>query len=227
MTRKSKRLLIKVARRPIVADCLAGCRHACSPVVAAQGLSPAKHQLPEPWNGRIESAPILFVGSNPGFNPRERPFPTAKWDDADIERFFVTRFDQNDQTANYWNMVRVIASDLLKRPARPGIDYALTEVVRCKSSKEAGLTEANIAECLSRYFMPTLEIAAAQLVIPLGKKAREGVAAIAGTRSTIGLHGPVMLAGRDRGLLMLGHPTAGQRKKPTAYEIRRVQRWLS
>jgi hypothetical protein len=225
--RKSTRLLLKVARCPIVSDCLAGSRHACSTVVAAQGLPPSRHQLPEPWNGRIESAPILFVGSNPGFNPREKPFPTSKWDNADIERFFVTRFERTDQSAHYWSVVRGIASDLLGHAASPGIDYALTEIVRCKSSREAGLTEAAMAECVSNYFIPTLEIAAAGLIVPLGKKARERVAAEAGTKSTIGLHGPVKLAGRDRWLLMLGHPSAGQRKKPTDREIRRVQPWLS
>jgi hypothetical protein len=226
MTSKSKGLLIKVARCPIVSDCLAGRGHACSPVVAAQGLPPSKHQLPEPWNGKIESAPILFVGSNPSFNRKER-FPTSEWSDADIERFFVTRFMDSYPPVQYWRVVRAIASDLLGHPGRPGIDFALTEIVRCKSLNETGLTEATMAECLSRYFMPTLEIAAAQVVVPLGKKAREGVAAIADTESAIGLHGPVKLSGRDRWLLMLGHPSAGQRKKPTAKEISRVQPSLS
>jgi uracil-DNA glycosylase len=226
MTSKSSRLLIKVARCAIVSDCLAGRRHDCSSVVAAQGLPPSRHQLPEPWSGRIESAPILFVGSNPSLNRKER-FPTSKWSDADIERFFVTRFEDSYPPVQYWRVVRAIASDLLGHTARPGIDFALTEIVRCKSQKEAGLTTAAMAECLSRYFMPTLEIAAAPLVVPLGKKAREGVAAIAGTESTIGLKGPVELSGRERWLLMLGHPSAGQRKKPTDREKRLVRPALS
>jgi uracil-DNA glycosylase len=75
--------------------------------------------------------------------------------------------------------------------------------------------------------MPTLEIAAARVIVTLGKKARERVAEIAGTADTLGLRGPVELSGRERWLLMLGHPSAGQRKKPTRREISRVQPWLS
>jgi hypothetical protein len=221
-------LLIEVARCPVVSDCLAGRvpGHACSSVVAAQGLTRSRHQLPEPWSDDIESAPILFVESNPSFNPGER-FPTSEWSDAEIERFFVTRFDEGVPPVRYWRMVHAIARDLLGRDARPGLDYALTEIIRCKSQKEAGVTEAAMDECSSRYFVLTLKIAAASVIVPLGKKAREAVVAKAETPATIGLHGPFKLSGRNRWILMLGHPSGPERKKPTAREISRVQPLLA
>ena len=131
-----------------------------------------------------------------------------------------------DPSVQYWRIVRAIASDLLGHAVRPGIDFALTEIVRCKSRKEKGVAEA-MAECSSRYFEKTLEIAAAPLLIPLGKTARQGVADVAGTKSKIGLYGPIDLVGRDRWVLMLGHPSAGERKKPTVKEISRVQNSLA
>ena len=66
--------------------------HPCRQVVFAQELGRADFHLPEPWSGRIESAPNLFVSSNPSFNPRE-DFPTVSWDDDRIEAFFTTRFE--------------------------------------------------------------------------------------------------------------------------------------
>lgn len=236
MSRKSRGLLIEVARCPIVSQCLAGDRHACSSVVAAQeqfvekwgGPPGFKHQLPEPWRGHIESARILFVGSNPSFNPWDEEFPTSESSDAEIRRYFVDGFEQAfDPSVRYWRMVGVIARALLGPEARTGIDFALTEIVRCKSQDEKGLTEAAIAECSRRYFMRTLKIAAAPVIVPLGKKARAGVAAVTGTSSEIGLHRPVTLSGRRRWLLMLGHPSSGQRQTPTVDEISRVQPQLA
>lgn len=156
---------------------------------------------------------------------RTRPWddesPTSESSDAEIKRYFVDGFEQTyGPSVRYWRMVGVIARALLGPDVRPGIDFALTEIVRCKSRNEEGLTEAAIAECSKRYFMQTLEIAAAPVIVPCGKKARAGVAAVAGTSSEIGLYKSAKL---DRWLLMLGHPSSGQRQTPTADEISRVQ----
>jgi hypothetical protein len=38
--------------------------------------------------------------------------------------------------------VRQRAIELLQRDVRPGVDYALTEIVHCKSKSENGVAEA-------------------------------------------------------------------------------------
>ena len=43
-----------------------------------------------------------------------------------------------------------------------GLDYALTEVVRCKSRQERGVPEA-LGTCSSRYLARTLELSAARV----------------------------------------------------------------
>lgn len=58
----------------------------CSKLVSSQQLNNniANFHLPEPWNGDIENAEIVFLGPNPGY---------------DSDEFFPT------PTSNYWNFV--------------------------------------------------------------------------------------------------------------------------
>lgn len=226
LSTKSHTLLTEVARCPNVASCFThpDHEHPCRRVIAAQQLPRSTYHLPEPWSGRIESAPILFVSSNPSFNPRER-FPTESWSDDEIETFFTTRFQHSDQTSHFWRVVRRIAEDILGRAPRSGYDYALTEVVRCKSWKESGVVQA-LEECEGRYLARTLEVAAATLIVALGKKARSAVATHIGVLGEIGLYGPLAVADRERSILLLGHPSAAERKKPTFDEIRALRVWL-
>jgi hypothetical protein len=105
--------MIEIARCPHVQTCLTSDEpHPCRRVVAAQGLGRSGYQLPESWSGRIETAPILFVGSNPSFNPSER-FPTKGWADQTIDAFFTTRFDRTLPKVRYWSVVLSIAHALL------------------------------------------------------------------------------------------------------------------
>lgn len=84
-------LLLRIARCPIVAHCLseAGADHPCAAVVRSQrALHTGPHQTPAPWNGDLERAPLLFVGSNPSIDPDEL-HPTAEWPDELIVDFFA------------------------------------------------------------------------------------------------------------------------------------------
>lgn len=66
-----------------IADCseLRRCReepdvaHPCQAISDLQADEPwDRHQRPEPWNGHLETAPILFVSSNPSID-RSEPYP--------------------------------------------------------------------------------------------------------------------------------------------------------
>lgn len=59
---------------------------------------------------------------------------------------------------------------------RPGIDYALTEAVRCKSRHEIGVEEA-LATCSSLYLRDTLAASGAAVIVVLGRLAARAVAA--------------------------------------------------
>lgn len=74
-------LLAEIAACPLVGAALAG-GHPCSKVVGAQQATFGElRQVPEPWNGHIDTAPLLFVSSNPSISETER-YPTATWSDA-------------------------------------------------------------------------------------------------------------------------------------------------
>lgn len=144
-------VLLSVARCIHLASCLAGeDTHPCAVIVSSQRdyatlAHPTSHQLPEPWVGHLDVAPILFLSSNPSIDPDE-DFPTYGWTDDQVTDFSTNGFESGairDAThhrrsdgsfgrSHYWSEIKNRASEILGRPAVPGRDYALTEVVHCK-----------------------------------------------------------------------------------------------
>jgi hypothetical protein len=112
-----------------------------------------------------------------------------RWSDAEITDFFENRFGggrkpwvtdgarslladgSRSGSVSFWAGVRNRAGDLLGRSALPGEDYALVEVVRCKSANERGVAEARNT-CAARYFRRTVEESGATVIVTLGEKAR-------------------------------------------------------
>jgi hypothetical protein len=227
------RLLIEIARCPIAVGCKNGklpANHPCRPVVDVQRHVPRdRHQVPEPWNGHLTRAPILFVSSNPSISDVE-DYPTWGWSKPEITDFFENRFGGGrkawvtdgarslgaDGTRSgsvaFWAGVRNRARDLLGRPAVPGVDYALVEVVRCKSLDEIGVPEAR-KTCSDRYLRRTVKASGATVVVTLGEKARPTVEAMFGGPPRYGTSGPTRVGGRDRYFASLGHPTSGDPKR--------------
>src|SRR5258708_28952120 len=124
-------------------------------------------QLPEPWSGQIDIAPLLFISSNPSIDEHE-DYPDESWESPRTADFFDNRFTpasgwvkdglyprQRDGSwskdwVRFWASARGRAREILRRKIEPGIDFALTEVVHCKSRKERGVAEAR-DECSDRY----------------------------------------------------------------------------
>src|SRR5215217_7246294 len=151
-------LLLKVARCPIATRCLNGeIGHGCSKIVRFQSVdSESEFQSPEPWSGHLSIASILFLSSNPSIGATTYDqYPRATWDDESIIEYFEYRFGRKPLSSveqgiydalpgslrvtrgtKFWIGVRARAAELLEKPASQvvaGADYALTEVVRCKS----------------------------------------------------------------------------------------------
>lgn len=113
--------------------------------------------VPEPWNGNLETAEILFVSSNPSFDPNEE-FPKLandSWPDEKVVDFFVHRFNDPNYGKNnvFWKAVRKTAAYILgktdefrklsetdtsDRAIIRSIESrtAITEAVHCKSRSE-------------------------------------------------------------------------------------------
>ncbi len=141
-------------------------KFACSEIVNSQNKS---FQLPEPWNGNI-NAPILFLSSNPGYNPEEDTV-TKEWDDQIALDHFEQRLEDTCwPTGTYpafFNYIKEIASDILDHEANPQEDYCSTEIVHCKSPNEVGVACA-ATHCVERWLKSLLNISKAKVVVLVG-----------------------------------------------------------
>lgn len=121
----------------------------------------------------------------------------------------------------YWRAVREIAAEIFGRSVRPGLDYALTEIVRCKSTKEIGVPSA-ARECAPRYLERTLALSPAPLIVVLGRKAHQAVRILFRYPDAGIVSRELEIAGMPRRLVFLAHPNAreGGRAKPLKYPKR-------
>jgi hypothetical protein len=212
----------------------------CQTVVKSQssgrdhGDTP-QHQLAEPWSGDLEQARILFISSNPSIGENEH-FPTldrTRWSDERVADFFKHRFGGGmvlwtnaagkpmlrggayaTGSAAFWTKVRRRAAEILgKEDAAPGREFALTEIVRCKSKRQQGVPSAS-SVCAKRFLVKTLAASGATLFVVLGKTALEALTTALpwGDPSgypRLGQLSDATIAGRRRTFLFLGHPSWG------------------
>ena len=171
----------------------------CKEIVQIQG----KHfketfQLPEPWNGDIRNAPIMFLSSNPGIKPDE-VFPTwskGLWPDDRVVDFFTNRFgggekewkDEDGKSlyndgkykggAKFWGSIKNTVATIRRENKKKitlreaAKHFSSTEIVHCKSKSEKGVKKAK-QECTEKYLNRVLNISRAKIVICLGEKVRK------------------------------------------------------
>jgi len=225
-------LLLEIAHCPVASGCLAdpGSGHPCARIVSRQRTTdPAEHHLPEPWDGDLAHAPLLFIGSNPSID-RDELNPTWTWPDDDVLDFYTHRFDgrrpewtrdarypllkdgtHRRRGVSFWATVRKRAAELLEREPQPGIDYAMCGVVHCKSKAEYGVREA-LGECAERYLERMLAASGARVIVGLGKVAGDALRRRYSIPGDAHLHGPVMIGGRERYIAFLPHPNARMKR---------------
>jgi hypothetical protein len=148
--------------------------------------------------------------------------PTLSWEDDAMERWYEDAFDfrvidgkkglQADGTPKkatmYWCSVKKHAEYLIpNRKVRPGIDYALTEAVHCKSRQEQGVGAA-LEVCSTKYLVRVLETSAATVIMVLGKHAATAVKSCIEMRPEPHLEGPIRVGARERFFAFLPHPNA-------------------
>ena len=212
---------------------------ACKAVIHCQEpLNRETHRVPEPWSGHIDRCRILFFGSNPSIDSAE-VFPTLIWENENIEDFFENRFAgghrewvdskcrvlRTDGThgptrnwVRFWASCRARASELLGRPARMGEDFAISEVVHCKSKGERkeGLRVTDLASevCSDRYVTRIIAASAARVILPMGVIASREIRRIFSIPADTRFFGPEIVANVQRFFAFLDHPAGpGRRKK--------------
>ena len=213
-------LLLAITRCPEIERARGDAGHPCAGIVGLQ--QPDQFQAPEPWRGHIDAAPILFVSSNPSIRGGE-PFPPAGWTDQDIIDYYQRCFD-DDYTGSeridnraynsvpFWRGVRARAAEIIGRPAVPGADFALTELVHCKSTGEQGVRQAHLT-CAEQWLDRVLQTSGANIVVLLGRQARDHCAARWHLNKGQPVHFGVPTPGRERAVVILPHPNARGRRK--------------
>lgn len=219
-------LLADITHCALLAECKGGGGGPCSTIVAVQDdVSLQQHQVPEPWTGRLDLARIVFVGSNPSIDPLE-DYPGWGDDPEAIREYFVERFDGGPGqikdgryspsrdggwggAVRFWSSVRQRAFELLP-DAVPGLDYALTEVVHCKSRGEIGVAEAR-STCAERYFPSIVEQAtSADVFVVFGVHAARAIADLFGIVLDSGQRlAEIEAGGGRRFVVYLDHPAGG------------------
>jgi hypothetical protein len=228
MTAAASALAVRITKCPEMMRALADHASPCAAVVRCQrkdGIAAGDQQVPEPWNGDVERAPLLFIASNPAIDPTER-YPTIdgnEWPESQVEAFFRYRFllasgvpglgpIPQGPPSQYWRCVRRRAAEILDIPidaVRPGEDYAVTEIVRCKSRNEVGVAEAT-RECSERYLDATLRLAGAKIVVILGIRTLRHLANLRPELADMRLGdllSDMELGSARRSILALGHPS--------------------
>ena len=230
-------LLLEIAHCPVAKSCLENkhTSHPCSDIVESQDVKTwTDYQLPEPWNGDLEHASILFLSSNPSISKhknylKQERYPHGSWQDSEVTDFFTHRFDgiqtlwvkdglyhlcndckYNQKWVRFWAATRKRASELLSKDSRdiqPGKDYAISEVVHCKSKDETGV-ESALRPCTKRYLRRIIELSPAKVVVALGRFAEPATRDTFSIPSNVRIHGPIQVGTQKRHFAFLPHPNA-------------------
>ena len=242
-------LLLEICRCPNVKAARSDNGPPCAEVVRSRDVRTLNEfQVPSPWVGQIHRAPILFVSSNPSISETEHHPTWRKSADFRID-YFENHFSRGrtewtqdgvrtlqrdgsySRPVRFFSGIKRIAEEILGRQPRPGTDYALTYVVRCKSRDEIGVRQA-ANECSSLYLKRTVAAAKARLIVVLGNRAHEAVSRefdIVVDQSHISR--PMRVGRRDRCFVYLAHPSArGKAWRPrrlTSGAMKRLQPHLA
>jgi hypothetical protein len=218
-------VFLSVARCPNVRFCIeSDAPHPCREIVEHQmrekGVrSYDDFQVPEPWVGELDVAPILFISSNPSIGEDRHAVGASSdetlWDSHHFafgggKRPYILDGINTTTTAGdklkkvaYWASVRARARELIPN-AVPGRDYALTEVVHCKSTDEIGVA-SSATECSEMHFERVLGNSPARVLIVLGKVARECLSSDNPGSSAMEER---EIGGRQRLIVYLPHPAS-------------------
>ena len=219
-------LLKRISRCRNIDICIDGNNkdHPCSNIILSQGVSKqADFYVPEPWSGRIETAPILFIGDGTTIDAEEK-YPTSACPDYFIKDFFNNRFGGgiknwvkdglyplciDDTYKKKWNRLWSACAnrsfELLEAVSiNPGYDFAVSETSRCRSFKRLDRNKA-VTECSSLYLKQIIDASGASIVVGMGGNARECICRLYYIKTEELTCGPIYSGGRERYFAFLPH----------------------
>ena len=160
--------------------------HPCHKIVAYQKeeLGVDDFQLPEPWNGDIDNAEVLFISSNPSID-KDEDYPTDSRQKERIANFFTDRFKTmpKENYSNYWqNIFKWSGWLLLDKQSEEKLSddelatvqskIAITEIVHCKSKTDKIIPSKCCKKCIGKWFSKVLERFNGKYIIVVGSVAK-------------------------------------------------------
>ena len=217
--------------------------HPCSAIVGTQDA--ASFQSPEPWRGHIDSAPILFISSNPSIGRGEdEAFPPEGWSDRQVVNYYQRCFDEDYLSSHridtsdqahfggnkFWGKLWRWASKIFGRDREqvtPGQDFAITNIVHCKS-RDADPARQALEHCLDRWPLEQiLKHSAAKVVVVLGNLAKQACSQAWTLDPTQRFHQQVSLSGRKRLVVFLPlHPNHNVIPHITEEQLQKLREFL-
>lgn len=198
MNQDEKELCLKIAKDKDVKAAFGGASNAYSKICQAQKDSGIeKMHLPEPWNGKLSAAKIMFISSNPSID-KDEEYPTEDWDDEKICGFFENRFKNGKKTAGGEKVTKAVSfwTGLIKYTnwisEEEGLEiheickerknykkyYAelnevivSTEIVHCKSQKEKGVADCE-EDSHEKWTEEIVNLFTGKVIVLFGKYAK-------------------------------------------------------
>jgi uracil-DNA glycosylase len=168
----------------------------CKEILSCQSAKlTVDRQLPVPWVGDIEKAPIIFISSNPALKENEC-VALDSWPDKDIIDIHVNAFEPNTNihwtkdgnkirkypldpedylNVPFWTYIWKTTGEILGIDAQkviPGRSSVLSEIVHCKSNNQFGVNGAKKV-CMDKYLEPMLYLSSASIIVLLGAHSTE------------------------------------------------------
>ena len=166
-------LILSIARCEEIETATTNEQHPCYDMVNVQTTK--DFHLPEPWNGNIEAAEVLFIGSNPNYDENEN-YPTKLWNSEDIISFFENRFGlmPKNKYSRYWKAAIEWAGLILNEESEDIIlsKIALTEIVHCKSHSDKEISRICKTHCVKKWLEKVLSLFNGKYIVIVGGKAK-------------------------------------------------------
>lgn len=228
----AKNLMLEISRCPQISLAHEDTNHPCNEIVNVQDFSWDGFQLPEPWSGDLERSQVLCIASNPSIN-LEESYPNKIWGDNHILDFFQHRFSEDNiwtknrrvlladgksyhnKSVAFWNNVHKQVGRAFGRDVEMGIDYAMTEIVHCKSESEIGVKKCKTF-CADNWINPIIRLSSAKVIMLFGSIARDWFGNYVGEKlGRAGVMPNVNLGGSPRLIVWVPHPNARGKRNLT------------
>lgn len=165
-------LLLSISHCEEVEKALNDSIHECHEIVSFQ--KGEKRHLPEPWNGDINTADILFISSNPSYCDKETAFPDKHSDNDYIIDFFLKRFEDPQYNSPFIKGIKKCASWLLNNsdPAIIKKKICCTNIVHCKSTSQKGVKKS-CKKCSEKWIAKVLQEFHGEYIFVIGRIAQK------------------------------------------------------